>query len=183
MFEYISGRVVKILSSSVIVDCNGIGYRIIVSSNTSVQLEIESRATLLIHFVVKEDSQTLYGFSRENERAMFETLILTNGVGPKLAMDILSKFNVSQVKDCILNENIEMLIKTPGLGVKKAKKIIIEAKDRVREIESEEISYINEEIVDVMLSLGYTKREIESKIGSYNSVEDGVKDLLTKLSR
>ena len=80
---------------------------------------------LLIYFSIKEDSQTLYGFSEENERTMFRILISTNGVGPKLAMDILSQFSVSQIRDCILNERIDMLTKAPGLGVKKSKKIIL----------------------------------------------------------
>ena len=121
MFDYIRGKVTNKKVDYVTLDVNGIGYKIHISLNTFDKVK-ESEVRLYIHNYVREDAFILYGFYDENEREFFEKLLSVSGVGAKLAIAILSTFNVKDLKHMILNEDINLLIKVPGLGVKKGKK-------------------------------------------------------------
>lgn len=183
MFDFISGKVTKLLDKEIVLDNSGIGYKIFCSSNTSKSIIGKEQAKLFIFLSIKEDSHTLFGFESEKEREIFEAFIATNGIGPKLALDILSNFSIPQLKDCITNERVEILTKTPGLGVKKAKKLIIETKDKMVALDSKtEDSTIEDDIVEALISLGYSKKEISNNLERYESVEEGIRGMLQKLS-
>lgn len=181
MFEYIFGKIVAKKDRYVVLENRGIGYKIFCSSNCIKQANNECKMYLVN--IIREDSNTLYGFLDEIERSIFEIVISTSGIGPKLAMDILSTFIPSQIRDCILSEKIPLLTKVPGLGVKKAKKLILESRDKIKLISVEEnVSYLKEDIIEAMISLGYSRKDILQNIGEYDSIEDGIKDMLSKLS-
>ena len=143
MFEYICGKLSVKKIDYVALDINGLAYKIYISLKTFEKMSnIESTEKLYIHTNVKEDNISLYGFKTQNERELFKALISVNGVGPKLAIAILSTFNTKEIVDIILENEPKIFIKVPGLGIKKAQKIILDLKDKVKKLEFSEI--INE---------------------------------------
>ena len=143
MFEYICGKLSVKKIDYVALDINGLAYKIYISLKTFEKMSnIESTEKLYIHTNVKEDDISLYGFKTQNERELFKALISVNGVGPKLAIAILSTFNTKEIVDIILENEPKIFIKVPGLGIKKAQKIILDLKDKVKKLEFSEI--INE---------------------------------------
>ena len=143
MFEYICGKLSVKKIDYVALDINGLAYKIYISLKTFEKMSnIESTEKLYIHTNVKEDDISLYGFKTQNERELFKALISVNGVWPKLAIAILSTFNTKEIVDIILENEPKIFIKVPGLGIKKAQKIILDLKDKVKKLEFSEI--INE---------------------------------------
>ncbi len=112
------------------IDVNGIGYEIFAPMSTFYQLpDVGNKITLLTHFVVREDAQLLFGFHSEQERKLFRTLIKVNGVGPKLALTILSGIETDQFVQCIHSQDATSLTTIPGIGKKTAERLIIEMRD------------------------------------------------------
>ena len=169
MISYISG---KILKSSIgknpfieILLTNGIGYRVFVTSKFKFP-EIGSDISLYTSFIVREDSQSLYGFETEEERDFFEQLLTISGVGPKVGIAILSTYNLEEVKSIILDGNSKMLSKTPGLGSKGAQKIILELRGKIdfEKEDSLEDSAKIRDLKDALKTLGYTGRSLEDAL-------------------
>jgi len=195
MFEYIEGKLAIKKVDYVAIDIGGIAYRIYISLNTYEKINGD-RLRLYIYNHVKEDAFLLYGFFEEREREFFEKLIAISGVGAKLAIAILSTFNVLDLKKIIISEDIKMLTKVPGLGAKKAQKLIVdikdklpanltfednqETKDSIKNIELEENIYL------ALNSLGYANKDIskfvtKDDINKYKNIEEAIKDILRKI--
>jgi len=118
-----------------LIDVQGVGYEVFAPMSTFYNLpELNQGVTLHTHLVVREDSQTLYGFAEEHERSLFRALIKINGVGAKLALAILSGVSTKDFIRCIEHEDTAMLVKLPGVGKKTAERLIIEMKDRVKDL-------------------------------------------------
>lgn len=117
----------------VLLDVAGVGYEIQLPMSSFYPLpEIGQEAIIYTHFVVREDAQLLYGFADKHERAMFRELIKVNGVGPKLALAILSGMSANQFVQCIHNDAVSALVKLPGVGKKTAERLVVEMKDRLK---------------------------------------------------
>lgn len=117
----------------VLLDVSGVGYEIQLPMSSFYPLpELGQEAIIYIHFVVREDAQLLYGFTDKHERAMFRELIKVNGVGPKLALAILSGMTANQFVQCIHNDAVSSLVKLPGVGKKTAERLVVEMKDRLK---------------------------------------------------
>lgn len=131
------GRLKGILSEKqppeILVDINGVGYEVTLPMSCFYELPpVGETITVLTHFVVREDAQLLFGFNTKIERALFRELIKTNGVGPKLALGIMSGMTADQFIHHIGEGNISALIKLPGVGKKTAERLIIEMRDRLK---------------------------------------------------
>ena len=134
MINYLVGRLELKKAPFVVLEVNGIGYEIQVSLNAFGSMPDKGEdVKLLTHFVVREDAQLLYGFIDSNERQLFRSLIKVNGVGPKLALAILSGMTVDVFTRFILSSDVAALTKLPGVGKKTAERLIIEMKDRLSE--------------------------------------------------
>ena len=117
----------------VLLEVSGVGYEIQLPMSSFYPLpEIGQEAIIYTHFVVREDAQLLYGFADKHERAMFRELIKVNGVGPKLALAILSGMSANQFVQCIHNDALSTLVKLPGVGKKTAERLVVEMKDRLK---------------------------------------------------
>lgn len=117
----------------VLLDVAGVGYEIQLPMSSFYPLpEIGEEAIIYTHFVVREDAQLLYGFSDKHERAMFRELIKVNGVGPKLALAILSGMSANQFVQSIRDDAVSSLVKLPGVGKKTAERLVVEMKDRLK---------------------------------------------------
>jgi Holliday junction DNA helicase RuvA len=121
----------------VIIDVNGVGYELEVPMTTLYRLpSLGESVTLHTHLVVREDAHLLYGFSEKRERELFRELIRLNGVGPKLALALMSGFDVDEMVRCVQAQDASALVKIPGVGKKTAERLLIELKDRFKAWES-----------------------------------------------
>ena len=134
MIGFLHGALVDKAAPVLVLDVNGVGYEVQASLNTFASLPgLGQSVKLLTHFVVREDAQLLYGFFEDAERKLFRALIKVNGVGPKLALAILSGMDVRGFARCILANDIKSLTGLPGVGKKTAERLVIEMKDRMQD--------------------------------------------------
>lgn len=133
MIGYLRGVVLDKQPAGLSLDVQGVGYEVETSLNSYYQLpEVGQQASLYIHLVIREDAHLLFGFTRLDERNLFRTLIKVNGVGPKLALAILSGIEADAFVRCIQVQDTTALIKLPGVGKKTAERLIIEMQDRLK---------------------------------------------------
>ena len=137
MIGWLKGHIIdKSHPGKFVIDVNGVGYDVETSLQTFFQLELQSTALgLHIHTVVREDALLLYGFAEKQERSLFRALIKVNGVGPKLAMSILSSLAPMEFLQCIQQQQTALLTKIPGVGKKTAERLVIELKDTLKSVE------------------------------------------------
>ncbi|MGO3344176.1 MAG: Holliday junction branch migration protein RuvA [Marinomonas sp.] len=132
MIGRIVGTLVEKTPPELLVDVNGVGYEVSASMTTIYDLpQIGGMVTLYTHFLVKEDSQTLYGFVDKSERALFRVLIKVNGIGPKMALAILSSMSAEELIINVQESDVTALTKIPGVGKKTAERLIIELRDKL----------------------------------------------------
>ena len=173
MIARLEGKLSDKQAPCVLIDVNGVGYEVNVSLNTLVSLpEIGANLALLTHFVVREDAQTLYGFISSRERELFRALIKVNGVGPKMALGILSGMTVDEFSTAVFSEDIGLLVKLPGVGKKTAERLVIEMRDIIDSVgltsaidSSNENKDVRLEAEGALISLGYKQQDV-SKIMS-----------------
>ena len=135
MIGRLSGELIEKQPPQLLLDVSGVGYEVEASMNTFYKLpQTGARVTLHTHFVVREDAQLLYGFIDKEERTLFRALIKVNGVGPKMALSILSGINPEAFVRCVHDEDSTALVKVPGVGKKTAERLIVEMKDKVKDI-------------------------------------------------
>ena len=209
MFEYISGKLAIKKIDYVALEINGLAYKIHISLKTFEKIgNIGNDEKLYIFTNVKEDDISLYGFKTQNERELFRELIKISGVGPKLTLAILSTYNVKDVINIVLDNNSKLFTKVPGLGEKKAQKIILDLKDKVKKLNIIEIQNENENISngkniisdtsntklllmkeDIKLaleSLGYVNADVskwikDEELADINNIGDAIKTILQKI--
>jgi Holliday junction DNA helicase RuvA len=135
MIGNIRGTLLEKQPPEILIEAGGVGYEVQVPMTSFYELpEIGQEANLVIHFVVREDAQLLFGFANKKERAVFRELIKASGVGPKLALAILSGMNAEQFMQCVSREDVTALTKLPGVGKKTAERLVIEMRDRLSKL-------------------------------------------------
>lgn len=133
MIGRLRGIILEKQPPEVLLEANGVGYEVQMPMTCFYELpDMGKEATVFTHFVVREDAQLLYGFNNKQERALFRELIKVNGVGPKLALAILSGMSAQQFVNAVEREEISTLIKLPGVGKKTAERLVVEMKDRFK---------------------------------------------------
>jgi Holliday junction DNA helicase RuvA len=151
------------------IDVAGICYEVQVPMSTLYQLpELGKEITLHTHFVVREDAQLLYGFFEEKDKSMFRSLIKINGVGPKMALGILSSMEANEFVRAVRSNDINAMVKMPGIGKKTAERLLIEMRDRLKDWDSEEGgtqvpvsagASITSDAETALISLGYKPQQ------------------------
>ena len=131
MIALVKGELAYKSIDHVIVDVNGVGYRLFIPLSTFYSLPEQGRVQLFVHTHVREDTLQLYGFSTIEEKELFVTLIGISGVGPKLAVNVLSHIPVSELKTAIVHGDIKRLSSLPGIGKKTAERLVLELKDKL----------------------------------------------------
>ena len=195
MIGSLIGLIKEKTPSSILLEVNGIGYEIAVPLSTSFQLpNVGESAYLLTHLVVREDQHSLYGFATDEERKLFRALIKISGVGAKLAITILSGTNVNGFIQSVVNEDIDALVYLPGIGKKTAERLVVEMKDKVSEISSDEnsLSQNNEnsavaEAMNALVNLGYKTKDAKTILDKIESegltVEELIRQALKSLNK
>lgn len=195
MFEFLIGDIVNINEDYIVLQNNGVGYKVFTSSNSIMKTEVGKRDQMLYtQLHVREDGLFLFGFTTEEEMEMFRLLLLVSKIGPKVGIGILSSLTPVQIKIAIINKDIEALCKAPGVGKKTAERIILELKDRIdtnisKDVESIDVVSNNtyNEAIEALMTLGYTKFEIEKSMRTIEidnmDIEDIIRVVLNKLSK
>ena len=188
MIAHIKGRLVEKTPTYVVIDCNGVGYKLNISLQTYTSIEDEN-CKLFTHLSVKEDSHTLYGFFTADERELFRQLISVSGVGPNTARMILSTYSALEIISYIISADVPAIQNVKGIGAKTAQRIIIDLKDKVgKGLETSDLLFtqdntVRDEALSALLALGFTKKVAEKKLEQVlkNYVGDvSVEDLVRK---
>ena len=136
MIGSLRGRIAAKTPPQLMIDVAGIGYELEAPMSTFFHLPaIGQEVSLLTHLVVREDAHVLYGFATQDERRLFRSLLKVSGVGPKIALALLSGISVEAFAQCILNQDVAALIRVPGIGRKTAERLFVEMRDRVANLD------------------------------------------------
>jgi Holliday junction DNA helicase RuvA len=172
MIGQLRGRLVGKRPNQVLVDVGGVGYLVQVPLSTYAVLgELHTEVTLLIHTHVREDALALYGFLSSREKHFFEMLLSASGVGPSLALKILSGMSVEELVPAIRGGDLVRLTKIPGVGRKTAERMVVELKDKLDAVTAEterpaasSPAGIEADVVSALVNLGYDSRAAESAV-------------------
>ena len=180
MITHIKGRLVEKTPTYVVIDCNGIGYKLNISLQTYSNIK-EEDCSLFTHLSVKEDSHTLYGFSDEDERTLFRNLISVSGVGPSTAQVVLSTFTPKETCQYIISADVAALQSVKGIGGKTAQRIIIDLKDKLgkgittTDIPLYQNNDLRSEALSALVALGFSKKVAEQKVD--NTLRESSEDI------
>ena len=176
MIGRIRGVLVDKKPPEIQIDVAGICYEVQVPMSTLYQLpELGKELTLHTHFVVREDAQLLYGFFEEKDKSMFRSLIKINGVGPKMALGILSSMEANEFVRAVRSNDINAMVKMPGIGKKTAERLLIEMRDRLKDWDAEEgntkesvsaSASITSDAETALISLGYKPQQATNAIAA-----------------
>jgi Holliday junction DNA helicase RuvA len=183
MIASIQGKIAASHTDHVIVAVAGIGYKVFIPHSTRERID-SGEVFLHTSMIVREDSITLYGFLTTGEREIFETLLKVNGVGPKMALAILSTISTDHLRNAVVSEKPEILTRVPGIGKKTAQKIVFDLKDKLGVgLDAGPVMAfddIDTDVVDALVALGYSIVEAQTAIQSLPSdapetVEDRIR--------
>ena len=180
MFDYLKGKITKQLANYIVIDVNGVGYKVYTPNPYKFKENEETMVYVYNH--IREDENSLYGFSSEEERDLFLRLIDVKGLGPKMAMPILATGSINGIIDAIDRENILYLKKFPKIGEKLARQIILDLKGKL--VMSEGSSESNDELVLALEALGYKTNDIKNivvKVDKTLIIENQIKEALKLL--
>ena len=168
MFAHLRGELARVEPDYVVIDVNGVGYKVhpplaVITTLPKIGQPVE----LLISTVVREDSITLYGFAAQPEQSLFELLLTVSGVGPKVALNILSVSSVEQLVNSISNENFHDLSRVPGIGTKTAQRIVLELREKITSFvwaraakeEVPEEQRVIDDAIEGLVALGYNRND------------------------
>lgn len=193
MYEFIKGDIQSLTPATAIVETGGIGYLINISLQTYTKIGEERRVCLLLHHVIREDAQLLFGFFDEEERVIFRQLISVTGVGVNTARMILSSLSSSDIAAAIEKEDVTKLKGVKGIGLKTAQRIIVDLKGKVHEatlagkLPSTPAGKAREEAMSALITLGFSRTAVEKVLDSLTSeglggsVEELIKQSLKRL--
>ncbi len=174
MYSFLRGELVEVNDSSCVLDVNSVGFLVNITKKEagSILGIIGKEIVLYVELIVREDSHTLYGFSQKNNKELFKILIQLNGIGPKLALGILSDLSPEELSKAVLTSDIVTLTSISGIGKKTAERMVIDLKDKIKNfsvgdisISEKETNHLNpiieEELTSALTALGYRTNEIK----------------------
>lgn len=198
MIGRLRGVLVEKQLPDVLIECAGVGYEVTMPMTSIYALpELAQEATIYTHFVVREDAQQLFGFANTTERKLFRLLIKVNGVGPKLALAILSSMSADQFVSCVRLDDLSTIVKIPGVGKKTAERLVIEMRDRLKDwgevlnhshdsfnlVSSEQplVEQVNDtrgDAINALVSLGYSNGQADKAVKAVYVAEKSSEDLI-----
>ena len=192
MITFLKGKLIEKNPTDIVLDVNGVGYRVNISLNTFSEIDDNENCFIYTYFHVKEDAQILYGFSNKEERSVFKLLISVSGIGPNTAQVIMSSMSPENLQRAVMNNDIESIKSVKGIGLKSAQRLVLDLKDKISKISLQDSSSrINNSIKDEALSalkmLGFARKNIETVIDKILldsediTVEDLIKQVLNKM--
>ena len=191
MIGRLHGKLIEKTPPQVLVDVGGVGYEVDVPMSTFCNLPAEgSEITLLTHFIVREDAQLLYGFATAAERQTFRALIRISGVGPRIALAVLSGMSTQDLADAVEQGNATLLTRVPGIGKKTADRLVLELKGKLAgnafAPAGGAASAAQADILSALMALGYSEREAQASaraLPAEVTVSEGIRLALKALAR
>jgi Holliday junction DNA helicase RuvA len=186
MIGRLAGILVRKEPPSLLVDVNGVGYELEAPMSTFYDLPaVGEKLILYTHLVVREDAHLLYGFSRDSQRQLFRHLLKVNGVGPRVALAVLSGLSEQELLTCLAHEDIARLIKVPGIGRKTAERLVMELRDKVdlavapaaarpAAVPADPL----QEAVSALIALGYKPNEASRAVNAVPAAGQGSEDII-----
>lgn len=189
MYAFFRGTVDDIQADKAVIEVNGVGYEINMPESELITLDIGDIVKIYTYLAVREDDMRLFGFKTKGNLEFFKKLITVSGVGPKVALGIISNVDTETLGIAIATENVEALRSVPGIGPKMAQKIIFELKDKVlkeapdkAKIKVKEVNNKNiEEATTALEVLGYTSKQIKEAMSNMNLENDTVETIIRKV--
>jgi len=193
MITQLKGLLVEKHPTHLVIDCHGVGYEVNISLHTFGQLKNQDSIKIYTHLQIKEDAHVLYGFITELERSIFRLLISVSGIGSSIARTMLSSLTPEQVQNAIVSEDLNRIKSVKGIGLKTAQRLIIELKDKIKnlygieQIHTKLNNTTKEETLSALEVLGYSRRVSEKVIDNLiqsdpeSSIETLIKLALNKL--
>lgn len=184
MITHLNGRLTEKNPTNLVIECNGVGYFVIISLNTYSALGSEESLLLYTKLIVREDAQLLYGFKTVEERTMFTQLISVSGIGPNTAMIMLSSLIPEEIAHAIQVEDVKTIQSIKGIGAKTAQRVIIDLKDKMLKLtfSSENMFTQNNtnriDALTALVSLGFDKKSAEKAIEKVSSGDESVEKLI-----
>ena len=201
MIGRLRGTLLEKTAPEILIECGGIGYEVTMPMTSIYALPaLEQEAVIYTHFVVREDAQLLYGFANKVERKLFRLLIKVNGVGPKLALAILSGMSADQFVSCVAHDDVSTIVKIPGVGKKTAERLLVEMRDRLKDWQSDLLTpatdamplvsndtntFVSDakgDAINALVSLGYSQAQADKAVKAVfaggKSSEDLIRDAL-----
>ncbi|MDD1607458.1 MAG: Holliday junction branch migration protein RuvA, partial [Methylococcaceae bacterium] len=184
MISFLRGKLVAKAPPLLVLDVHGVGYEIEAPMTTFYELPaLGVEITLHTHLVIREDSHSLFGFATEADRTLFRTLIKVNGVGPKLALTILSGQSAEQFHQCIHDNDIQALVRLPGVGKKTAERLVIEMRDRLPNLGETTtlmpiVGNAKQEAVSALCSLGYKPLDASKMVQGIHTEGKSCEDII-----
>lgn len=187
MIGSLRGRLSSKQAPQIVIECGGVGYEVETPMSTFLDLpETGTDLFIYTHLLVREDAQILYGFSTEDERLMFRTLLKVNRVGAKLALGILSAMSTNDFRRCVELEDTTAMSKIPGIGKKTAERLIIEMRDRIdaavpgggKAAPLTVAANARNEAVDALVALGYKPKEVHTLISKLDIEDKSAEDII-----
>ena len=174
MIDYIKGKKIELTPTDTVVECYGIGYKILISLQTYEALNGKEEVKIYIHHYLREDEELYYGFATKDEREMFRLLIGVSGVGAATARMMLSSLTTDEIRNAILAEDLNKIKSIKGIGTKSAQRLILELKDKVVKGEGSENTVLfssssnsaAEEATTALVMLGFTKPNVNKAISA-----------------
>ncbi len=169
MISLLSGSVRSIQSDRLIVELGGIGFTVLVTPATAAQVNLGSQVQLFTSLVVREDSLTLFGFTNEESRTLFELVQTVSGIGPKVALSILGALTPEDLGRAIAQDDVAAIEKVPGIGRKGAQRLILELKGKLNDLASSHqhkghVPAWREQLAAALVSLGFSPKESDGAI-------------------
>lgn len=176
MIAQIQGKLVEKNPTEVVIDCSGVGYLINISLHTYGQLPQSDFVKLYTHLIVREDAHILYGFAEKSEREIFILLLSVSGIGSNTARTMLSSLTPSQIKQAIVNENVNVIQSVKGIGLKTAQRVILDLKDKILKVADAESDIFvpsgniqKEEALAALEVLGISRKQAEKTVDKFVS--------------
>ncbi|MBI2353919.1 MAG: Holliday junction branch migration protein RuvA [Deltaproteobacteria bacterium] len=190
MIALLTGTIAHKSPDHIILDVNGVGYRVLIPFSTYYELPEEGKASLHIHTSVREDAIQLYGFRTRLEKSFFQLLISVSGVGPKLARDILSNIQPAPLAQALAQGDIHKLSAIPGIGKKTAERLVLELKEKVGKLEMQgapaaeprELPAVGvmDDVASALLNLGYKEPQVKKALAGLDASGGGAVEELLK---
>ena len=170
MIATLRGEITQIEETALILEVGGVGLRVSVPAPLRARMKVGEILMLYTHFVVREDALTLYGFESQSEREMFNILLGVDGVGPKVALSVLSTMTLDAIQRAVFADEAEVLSRVPGVGKKTAQKMALHLKDKLKPMDAlsqvAAMSDTDSEVLAALTALGYSVVEAQSAIQS-----------------
>lgn len=168
MIATLNGEITQIEDNALVIEMGGVGLRVFVPAPLRGRLKVGEAAFLFTHLVVREDALTLYGFESQAERDLFNLLLGVDGVGPKVALSVLSSMTLDAVQRAVFADEAELLSRVPGVGKKTAQKIAFHLKDKLKPLDAlakvAAMSEMDSEVLAALTALGYSVIEAQTAI-------------------